>query len=79
MANEAWAVSAAVASIAFACAIYYTAIAWFAHREQMAKIQQGIELAKIQQGMPLGQPAQKDGEGKGNAPLFTRSQAITER
>ena len=41
--DQAWAGAATVASIAFACAIYYTAAAWFEHRERMAKIQQGID------------------------------------
>jgi hypothetical protein len=41
--NENWPVAAAVAAIAFSCAIYYTAAAWFAHRERMAKIQHGID------------------------------------
>jgi hypothetical protein len=41
--DNAWAGAAAVASIALACAIYYTATAWFEHRERMAKIQQGID------------------------------------
>lgn len=43
MATEAWASAAAVASIALSCAIYYTTTAWFAHRERMAKIEQGID------------------------------------
>jgi len=38
-----WAGSAAIASIAFACVVYYTATAWFAHRERMAKIEKGID------------------------------------
>jgi hypothetical protein len=36
----------AVASIAFACAIYYTTKNWFEHRERMAKIQQGVNPDK---------------------------------
>jgi hypothetical protein len=51
MASEAWAGTAAVASIAFAIAIYYTAEAWFTHRERMAKIEKGIDP---------DQPAPKD-------------------
>jgi hypothetical protein len=43
MEHEAWAGTVAVASIALACAVYYTATAWFEHRERMAKIQQGID------------------------------------
>jgi hypothetical protein len=43
---EAWASAVAVASIAFACAIYYTSKNWFDHRERMAKIQQGINPDK---------------------------------
>ena len=35
-----------VASIAFACAIYFTLKSWFDHRERMAKIQQGINPDK---------------------------------
>ncbi len=38
-----WPVATAVAAIAFACAIYYTATEWFAHRERMAKIARGID------------------------------------
>ena len=38
-----WAAATAIASIALACAIYYTATAWFAHRERMAKIERGID------------------------------------
>lgn len=38
-----WAGAIAIASIAFAFAIYHTATAWFSHRERMAKIQQGID------------------------------------
>jgi hypothetical protein len=44
--DNAWAGAAAVASIALACAIYYTSTAWFEHRERMAKIQQGIDPDK---------------------------------
>ena len=43
MASEAWATAAAIASIAFAFAIYYTSTAWFEHRERMAKLEQGID------------------------------------
>ena len=39
---DSWATAVTIAAVAFACAIYYTATAWFAHRERMAKIQQGI-------------------------------------
>ena len=48
--DNAWAGAAATASIALACAVYYTAAAWFTHRERMAKIQHGIDP---------DQPAQK--------------------
>lgn len=41
-----WAGAATVASIAFACVIYYTVTAWFTHRERMAKIQKGIDPDK---------------------------------
>ena len=41
-----WAGAAVLASIAFACAIYYTATAWFTHRERMAKIQMGMNPDK---------------------------------
>ena len=34
-----WACMAAVIAIALAFAVYYSLIAWFAHRERMAKIQ----------------------------------------
>jgi len=40
---DAWATAFGVASIAFACTIYYTAKAWFAYRERMAQIAQGGE------------------------------------
>lgn len=43
MTGDPWAVTAAIASIAFACAIYYTVKALFEHRERMAKIQHGID------------------------------------
>lgn len=43
MAHEAWASAAAIAAIAFAISIYYTADAWFTHRERMAKIEKGID------------------------------------
>ncbi len=36
-----WALAATIASIAVSCAVYYTAQGWFAHRERMAKIEQG--------------------------------------
>jgi ribosomal protein L7/L12 len=39
----AWASAAAVSVIAVACAVYYTAVAWFAHRERMAKIEHGLD------------------------------------
>jgi hypothetical protein len=38
-----WAAAAGVASIAFSCAVYYTAVTWFAHRERMAMIEKGID------------------------------------
>ena len=41
--SEAWAPALALGSIAFAFAVYYTAMAWFTHRERMAKIQRGID------------------------------------
>ncbi len=41
MGTDSWAATAAVAVIALACAIYYTATAWFEHRERMAKIEHG--------------------------------------
>jgi len=40
---ENWPAAMMVAAIAFACSIIYTATAWFAHRERMAKIQMGID------------------------------------
>lgn len=43
MDSEAWAGAAAIASIALAFAMDYTAKAWFAHRERMAKIQRGTD------------------------------------
>lgn len=41
--NGDWPTAVAIALIAFACAIYYTATAWFKHRERMEKIEQGID------------------------------------
>ena len=41
--GDSWAGTVAIASVAFALAIYYTATAWFAHRERMAKIKNGID------------------------------------
>jgi hypothetical protein len=37
------ATAAVAAVIAVGCTIYYTANAWFAHRERMAKIEKGID------------------------------------
>ena len=42
MAGE-WPTGLAVCAIAIAMGIYYTATAWFTHRERMAKIQMGID------------------------------------
>lgn len=41
--NGDWPGAVAIASAVFALAIFYTATAWFKHRERMAKIQQGID------------------------------------
>jgi hypothetical protein len=49
-ASQAWAGAAMFAAIAFALAIYHTALAWFAHRERMAKIQNGIDPGKVDGG-----------------------------
>jgi ribosomal protein L7/L12 len=38
-----WAGAAAIASVALALAIYFTATAWFKHRERMAKIEHGLD------------------------------------
>jgi hypothetical protein len=38
-----WSAAAAIAAIALACTIFYTAKAWFTHRERMAKIERGID------------------------------------
>jgi hypothetical protein len=46
MTYDSWAGALAIASIAFACAVYYTATAWFTHRERMAKIEKGIDPDK---------------------------------
>jgi hypothetical protein len=46
MGYETWAGAMAISAIAFSCAIYYTAMAWFAHRERMAKIEKGIDPDK---------------------------------
>jgi hypothetical protein len=53
MAGDSWATAVgmgiAIAAIAIATAFYYTATAWFAHRERMAKIGQGIDPDNPQQ------------------------------
>jgi ribosomal protein L7/L12 len=41
--SDSWATAVAIASVAFAFTIYYVAVAWFTHRERMAKIAQGID------------------------------------
>jgi hypothetical protein len=41
--DSSWPTAVAIASIALALAFYHTATAWFAHRERMAKIQQGLD------------------------------------
>ncbi len=46
-----WAAAVAIASVAFSLTIYHTALALFAHRER---------LARIQQGMNPDQPTQKE-------------------
>jgi hypothetical protein len=38
-----WAPALAIASVAMALTIYYTAKAWFAHRERMARIEKGLD------------------------------------
>jgi hypothetical protein len=62
-----WAGAFAFASLCFACAIYYTATAWFAHRERMAKIEKGIDpgeapfsgiKVQIKKGLNPDQPPQ---------------------
>jgi hypothetical protein len=45
-----WAGAFAFASLCFACAIYYTATALFAHRERMAKIEKGIDPGEAAPG-----------------------------
>jgi hypothetical protein len=47
-----WATAVAVASVAFALAIYYTATAWFKHRERMAKIEHGIDPDRLDRSIP---------------------------
>jgi ribosomal protein L7/L12 len=51
--NESWAVPAAVAAVAVCCAIYYTATAWFKHRERMAMIEQGLNPDQMPPTLPL--------------------------
>ena len=41
--NDNWVTAVAIPSVAFALAIYYTATAWFKHRERMAKIEGGLD------------------------------------
>lgn len=45
----------AISSIAFAFAIYYTASAWFAHRERMAKIERGMDPYRPIERQPLSE------------------------
>jgi hypothetical protein len=40
---DSWPTAVGIAAIALAIAFYQTATAWFAHRERMAKIQQGLD------------------------------------
>ena len=42
MGDHGWSLAFTIAAVALACAIYYTANAWFTHRERMAKIEKGI-------------------------------------
>jgi len=53
--------SAAVAfsSIVFAVAIYYTATAWFKHRERMAKIERGFDPDQPMPRPPLSARVQQ--------------------
>jgi hypothetical protein len=41
--SSEWDLAFMVASVALAVTIVYTAKAWFAHRERMAKIQRGMD------------------------------------
>lgn len=41
--DSSWAASAAIASIAITCCVYYSLHAWFDHRERLAKIDRGID------------------------------------
>lgn len=63
-----WSGAVAVTSISFACAFYYTAAAWFEHRERMAKLEHGIDpdksrerMAKLEMGID---PDQANGDAK---------------
>jgi hypothetical protein len=47
-----WSAAAFFVSIAFALAIYYTATAWFKHRERMAKIEHGMDPDRPDQPIP---------------------------
>jgi len=51
--NENWAGSAALAAIAFALAIYFTATGWFKHRERMAMIERGLNPDQMPPMLPL--------------------------
>ena len=57
--GDSWATAVAIASVAFACAIYYTATAWFAHRERMAKMEHGIDPDRPIQRHPLSERAKQ--------------------
>jgi ribosomal protein L7/L12 len=54
-----WATAVAIASVAFALAVYYTATAWFKHRERMAEIQHGIAPDRQDRPIPAQPPSDR--------------------
>ena len=46
MPTETWVGAAGFIALVLGFTVYYTAVAWFEHREKMAKIHQGIDPDK---------------------------------
>jgi hypothetical protein len=78
MNGSEWPVAAAVAAIAFSFAIYYTAIAWFEHRERMAKIQKGGDLNQATQDGTLGAQSPRSSVEDDIVPLLERGLSVAD-
>jgi hypothetical protein len=57
--NDSWAGAATIASVALALAIYFTATAWFKHRERMAKIEHGLDPDRPIWPIPRQPPSER--------------------